>query len=284
MKSTYILSVILVLCVTRSYGQADTAKPDYGWKHTLISTVTLTQVSYTDWAAGGDNALAYAAIADGKSVDDQINTNWATSYKFAFGQARLGGKGLRKTDDRIDLETVLTYKLGTYINPYTAGTFKTQFTEGFKYNDDGTSTRVSHLMDPAYATQSVGVGYQPVKEVKTRLGFALRETFADRYAAVYSDDPETPELETTKIEGGLESVTEAEAKVDDNILFKSKLELFAPFKQLDVIVMRMDNTLSAAISKYFNVNLNVQLINERAITPRTQVKETLSLGFTYKLL
>jgi hypothetical protein len=276
----------VLICLAFSpvvHAQGDTSAPVYGWKHTLVSGLTLTQIAYTDWAQGGDNALAYAMGIEGKAVSEELRTNWATSYKFAFGQARLGGKGLRKTEDKIDLESVLTYKLGTNINPYTAATFKSQFTEGFKY-DDTSRVRVSHFLDPAYMTQSVGVGYQPVIEFKTRLGLALRETFADRFAAVYSDDPSTPEIETVKIEGGLESVSELESKFAEDMLLKSKLELFAPFKALDVIVVRMDNTLVASVNEFINVQLNVQLINERSITPRTQIKETLALGITYTLL
>src|SRR5690349_6276412 len=123
MKSNFLLCAVFLLLTTRSYAQADTATPVYGWKHTLVSGLTLTQIAYTDWAQGGDNALAYAMGIEGKSADDELNTNWTTSYKLGFGQARLGGKGLRKTEDKIDLETILTYKLGTYINPYTAATF-----------------------------------------------------------------------------------------------------------------------------------------------------------------
>ncbi len=59
--------------------------------------------------------------------------SWNNTYKFAFGQTRLGDQGVRKTDDKIDLETVLTYKLGTMINPYFGATFKSQFASGYPY-------------------------------------------------------------------------------------------------------------------------------------------------------
>lgn len=278
---TIPLSLAFSLLAVSLSAQPDTT---LGWKHSLISGLTLTQVSYTDWAQGGENALAYTASIDGKTEDDELRTNWTTTYKFAFGQARLGGKGLRKTDDKIDFESVLLYKIGVYVNPYIAGTFKTQFAEGFKYNEDGTKTAVSNMLDPAYATQSVGAGYEPVKQFKTRLGVAVREIFADAFAAIYSDDPATPELEKTRIQGGLESVSELDSKLDEDILVKSKLELFAPFDALDVIVVRMDNALVVSVNKFLNVNFNVQIINERAVSPRTQIKETLALGFTYKLL
>jgi hypothetical protein len=47
------------------------------------------------------------------------------------------------------------------------------------------------------------------------------------------------------------------------------------------VIIRSNTTLSAKVNKYVTVILNVQLINEKQITPRTQVKETLSLGLSY---
>jgi hypothetical protein len=255
-------------------------------QHSLVSALNLTQVSFTDWAQVGENALAWVVSAEGKSMYDDPEIggyNWTNNYKFGFGQTRLGDQEIRKTNDKIDFETILTYKLGTYVNPYVSATLKTQFARGFQYSDTG-KTPVSKFFDPGYMTQSAGVGYQPIPEVKTRLGAGLREVFAKEFAALYSDDPATTDIEKVSVDGGLESVTEVEWKLEDNILFTSKLELFGPFKKLDEIVVRNDNTLAMAVSKYIAVNLNVQLINEKRISPRTQVKETLSIGLTYRLL
>jgi hypothetical protein len=49
-------------------------------------------------------------------------------------------------------------------------------------------------------------------------------------------------------------------------------------------VVRNDNTLAAKVNKYVNVILNVQIINEKQISPRTQVKEALAIGLSYTLL
>ena len=201
--------LVFILCFVASsaYGQQDTAKvPDYGWKHSLVAGLTLTQVAFTNWAAGGQSALSWTTSLEGKSANDQQITNWTTSYKFGFGQTRSGDQGLRKTDDKIDLETILTYKLGTYINPYAAATFKSQFAKGFTYDDDaGTKTAVSQFFDPAYLTQSAGVEYQPIPGVKTRFGAAVREIITSDFPS-YADDPNTPEIEKTSVDGGLESV------------------------------------------------------------------------------
>jgi hypothetical protein len=50
------------------------------------------------------------------------------------------------------------------------------------------------------------------------------------------------------------------------------------------MTIRSDNTLSAKVNKYLSVNLDVQLINDPSVQARTQVKQTLALGFSYSLL
>lgn len=254
----------------------------YGWKHSLVSALTLTQVTYTDWVQGGENALAYTLSAEGKSAYDLDVSNWTTTYRFAFGQTRLGDQGLRKTDDIIDVATVWTYKLGSYINPYAAATLKTQFAHGFAYPALDSSVEVSAFFDPAYLTQTVGVGYQPIKEVKTRLGIGVREIITNQFNQ-YADDPTTPEIEKTSLDGGLESVTNADWQLDDNILFTTQLEFFAPIKHLDEVVVRDNTTITGKISKFVTAVFNVQLINEKRVSPKTQVKETIAMGMSYAI-
>jgi len=258
---------------------------DTSWKHSIIISANITQISFTDWAQGGDNALAYALFLEGKSTYAVEVIEWMNSYKFGYGQARLGSQGIRKTDDRIDLESVLTYKIGTFINPFASVSLKTQFAEGVMYDAAGLATPVSNFFDPAYIMQTVGIGYQPTPEIKTRLGIALRETIANTFAGTYSDDLETiSEVEKSRIEGGVESVTEVGWTMMENVIFNAKLEIFAPIKHLDWMTVRSDNTLSAKVNKYLSMNLNVYLINDPQIQARTQIKQTLALGFSYTLM
>src|SRR5205814_9346162 len=124
-------------------------------------------------------------------------SNWASAYRFSFGQARLGSQGLRKTDDIIDLATVYTLKVGGTINPYVAATLKSQFAPGKTYDNSGAETDVSKFFDPAYLTQTVGGGYQPMQEVKTRIGVGVREVLTNQFNQ-YADDPGTLEIEKTR--------------------------------------------------------------------------------------
>ncbi|MBI3195071.1 MAG: DUF3078 domain-containing protein [Ignavibacteriae bacterium] len=275
-------SIILLLLFT-TFGRAQTDSSQTPvWKHSLVSGLNLTQVAFTDWAQGGENALAWTLLLDGKSSRESESVIWSNTYKFAFGQTRLGSQGLRKTEDKIDFESILTYKLGTMMNPYAAATVKSQFAPGYIYDNTGNDSLVSAFFDPGYLTQSFGVGYQPIAEIKTRIGAALREIITSNYTQ-YSDDPATSEIEKTRVEGGVEFVTDISWQMEENILFTSKIEFFSPLKSFDETVLRADNSITAMVSKYLTTNLNLQLLNDKKVTSRTQFKETIALGLRYTI-
>ncbi|MGA9116085.1 MAG: DUF3078 domain-containing protein [Bacteroidota bacterium] len=261
----------------------DTSQPS-GWRHGLAGTLNLSQVSYRDWAPGGENALSWAVLLAGHSTDSERALSWANSYRLAFGQARLGSQGLRKTDDELYFESLLIYRMGVHINPYGSVTLRTQFAPGFTYDNAGTRTQVSGFFDPAYLTQSAGAAYRPVPELITRLGLAAREVVTSDHTG-YSDDPDTPgEREKFRLHGGMESVTELQWEFAANMTVSARLELFSPFRAPDRIILRSDNGVTAKVNRYVTVVLSAQVVGEPDISPRTQIKQTLALGLTYTLL
>jgi hypothetical protein len=253
-----------------------------GWKHSATTGANLTEVSFKDWVAGGENALSYTLWLSGASTLVGDRTAWSNSYRFAFGQTRLTGQGLRKNDDEIYFESFLIYKVGAAVNPYAALTFRSQFSPGFKYETNA-DVQVSQFFDPAYITQSAGVAYQPFPGVTTRIGAALLEIVTSKFPA-YADDPSTPEIEKFRVRGGAESVTDVKLGLMDNVDLTGRLELLAPFNALDKIIVRSDYTLGAKVNKYVTTNLSLSLINDVNVSPRTQVKQALALGLTYTLL
>jgi opacity protein-like surface antigen len=131
----YVIVVLLLATMAWAQNTApaapDTAKPAPPWTHKLVGSLLGNQVSFTDWKQGGEDAVAWNVLLDGKSVYDAGKNNWTTNYKLGFGQTRLNGNSTRKTDDRIEFESVYTRKLNLYVNPYAAVTFKTQFAPGY---------------------------------------------------------------------------------------------------------------------------------------------------------
>jgi hypothetical protein len=256
--------------------QADTGKP-FGWAHSLVGAVNLTQASFTNWVQGGQNALSYQMLFDGNSTQNMERTNWSNTLKLAFGQSRLADQGLRKTDDEIYFETLLIYKLGMVINPYASATVRTQFARGFAYDPLGKGTEISAFMDPGFFTQSVGAAYTPATGIKTRLGVAMREIVTKNHTQ-YTGGA------TSQTWGGAESVTDVNWNFAENMVLTSRLELFAPFKSIDQVYVRFDNSIAAKVNKWVSVNFNVQLMNDVTVSPKTQVKEVLAIGLSYQFI
>jgi hypothetical protein len=277
MKITFV-SVLLFVAVSAS-AQA----PDTTWKHSMIASLNLSQVSFTHWSQGGTNTLSYLAGINGKSVRDNATTNWSNSYKLNFGQTKLDEQAIRKTDDEINLESMLTYKFGVHVNPYVAASLLTQFTTGYTYSDTAAPVAVSDFFDPAYLKQSAGIGWKVSNELTTRLGAALREIITNHYNQ-YAAQPLEKEFTKTRIQGGLESVTELELPVEDNVLFRAKADLFAPIKTLDRIVFHGETSLIAKISKVFSAELTALFIDDPDLSPFTQIKQGLSIGISYALM
>jgi hypothetical protein len=254
-----------------------------GWKYSAVTGVNLSQMSFRDWAQGGANALAFALWGNATAVSYGERTRWSNMLKLMFGQARVGDQDLRKTDDELYFESLLIYYLGSTINPYGSVTLRTQLAPGYVYPTNSQKAQISDIFDPAYLTQSAGVAYTPFPNFTTRLGAGVREVLTSTYTQ-YADDPATAAIEKTRVEGGLESVTDFKWPFAENMTFSCRLEMFAPFKNLDRIVMRNDNTIAMKVNQLVTVNFNVQLINDVNVSPKTQVKEALAVGISYTLL
>jgi len=281
--SPYLMILLFAMPLMAQEAPADTAQHVPTWKNSLVGALTATQVAYTDWVQGGDNSFAWTLLGDGKTTYETGKTKWISTAKLAYGRTKLGNRADRKTDDRLELESVYNFQLGCLIKPYVAATLKSQFTHGYTYNVKDRPTAVSDLFDPAYLTQSMGLGYNPIKEVKIRLGAAVRETFT-RHFNVYSDDPKTKAIEKSLVLPGGEAVTNVDWKLAANIMFSSSIEIFSDFKTFNRVVVRSNNTLSAKVSKLVTVIANCQTIDEPRMSKRTQLKQSLSLGLSYSFL
>ena len=278
---TIICTLFLLFASTRLQAQTDTTHGP--WHHEMITGLNLSEVGFSHWSQGGTNALSYVAGINGKSVRDEPLTNWATTYKLDFGQTKLGPGDIRKTDDEINLESMLSYKMGVHVNPYVAASLLTQFAPGYTYPDTGAAVRVSDFFDPAYLKQSAGMGWLVTKGFQTRLGVALREVITNHFNQ-YAAEPLENEVKKIRVQGGLESVTEGEFPIDDNVLFRAKLDLFSPFNTMSRMVLHGETSLVAKISKIFSTQLAAFFINDPDLSPYTQIKQGLSIGIVYAIL
>ncbi|APF17830.1 hypothetical protein Calab_2287 [Caldithrix abyssi DSM 13497] len=247
-----------------------------GWNLNLSSTLTVTQTAYHQWAAGGSNVLVWVAGIDGTAILDTVNWNWANESKILFGKARQNGEPARKTDDLIDLESVLTYKKKEFLNPYISLNLRTQMAPGYKYEAER-RIKISDFFDPAYFTSGVGVGYSPKKTFRTRIGLAAQTTFAHQFTQYAKD-------KKWNVESGIQWVTHAERRFWEKLLIRSRLNMFSSFEKFEYGNIFWDTLVQASITKYIIVNIQTLVLYDAKVSKKTQLKEVLSIGIKYTFI
>jgi hypothetical protein len=258
-------------------------EPKYGWQNEIVGNLNLTQTSFDNWTQGGESNLAWQLNFNTKFINNQEKFNWSNTGKFSLGRAKLGNQEARTSIDEIRLESVYTYKLNPYVNPYISGMGQTQVLKGYNYTDTS-KTAISNFFDPAYFTESIGIGYSKTEDFSTRLGAALKQTITKHFPIPYADNPSTSKIEKTKNEVGAESMTNVNLKVAQNILFTTNLHFFTNFKTFNQIDVNWDNLLVAKVNKYVEANFNVRLFYDHDISKKRQLKQSLALGLTYTFL
>jgi hypothetical protein len=285
MKRT--ITIALLFAILPLFAQEEVVDPKLNkWVPSLVSGLNISQIAFENWSQGGENSLAYTLTADFKLGYKTERWNFRNQFKAAFGKTKLGDDEIRTTDNEFFLESVLSYHiLGWAVNPYFSNLVRSSITTGYDYKIDP-KLKIADFFDPGYITQSLGFTYDTNENFQTRLGVAFQETITstEELAAKYSDDPETlNEIEKFKFETGIESVTDANFNLDENLLLTTKLRLFTRFEDLAIWDVRWDNTITAKVNNWLNVNLGVIVIHEVSQTKKTQLKEALQIGITYTI-
>lgn len=256
--------------------QKDYNKLEPGWNLNVSTSLTVTQTAYHQWASGGSNVFVWTAGFNGSAILDTTNWNWANEARIIFGQSKQNGEKPRKTDDLIDMESVLTYKKRQYLNPYISLNFQTQMAPGYKYEKDS-RIKISDSFDPAYLTNGLGVGYSPKKTFRTRIGLAARTTFTRKFLLI-------DENKKHIIQSGMQWVTHVERRFWEHLLFRSRLNIFSSFENFESGNIYWDTLMQASLTKYIIVNFQTFVVYDAKVSRKTQVKEILSIGLKYTFI
>lgn len=300
-SAAVLVALAAIVAATPLRAEEAAEKAPAGGKWALASelNVTLTQNAYSEnWAGSESGALSWAlnsnSIAE-RQVSPALHSK--TTLRLAFGQTHSQDGETKvwarpvKSTDLIDAESVLRLTRGWAVDPFVSGRAQTQFV-------DETDPSENVFLNPILFTESVGVSRTLInredREWSVRLGGALRQ-HTDRN--VPPDEGEDRETVTTT-DGGAEVVSNFKTSLaDGKISLTSDLTVFQglynseedklegtpgadDWKSPDV---NWENRFTANITNYLMVNLYVQLLYDKEVEQSVRVKETLSLGFTFRL-
>lgn len=314
-----LTTIMLACCLTTGFSQITEAEDNLktqtsdttdGWKRGGTIAINLTQVSLTNWVAGGQNFISangllslFANYKKGKSI-------WENYLDIGYGTTKQGkNANWWKTDDKIDFTS--KYGQKAFSNWYYAGllNFKTQMTAGYNYPDD--STKISDLFAPGYLLGAIGLDYKPsdnftvfIAPVSAKITFVNDQTLAN--AGAFGVEPAIYDTVENLLTSGKNIRSEFGGYIRlfykkdmmENIGLQTKLDLFSNYlenpQNIDVswevlISMKVNKYISATLSTHLLYDHDIDIAvdtNNDGITdkvgPRTQFKEMLGVGFSYK--
>lgn len=305
-------NLLLILIVLPAFLFAQDSIPPKTWKWTGLTGLNLNQASFSNWTAGGINSVAFSAL--GKFTGDYAKNKltWKNNLNLMYGMVKNEGESLKKSDDLIELISVI----GTDISKHWAVTgymsFRTQFAYGYDKGND--TIKISEFMAPGYLTLSPAFRYQPVdwfylmiSPVTAKMTFVLDQDLADLGAfGVTPEDTATGE-KGENIVLYLGPFMEAYMKKDiaKNLNFESRFNVLYTLLNRDNLEdfdadISWENFFNYKFAKYFSASLFLHFVyypGQPIITFETlpngavktgakpnrhiQIKETIGIGITF---
>jgi hypothetical protein len=303
MKKIILLSgIILVMLQIHAQETEESSKP---WKTGAQFALTFSQSSFTNWSAGGDNAISVNGYINWFGDYTKGKSLWENRLDLAYGTTKQGDLDFRKNDDKIDLSSKYGLKAAEKWYYSALFNFKSQFTDGYDYPED-TSILVSSFLAPAYTSIGLGMDWKPKEYVSVYLSpvtarwiIVNNQDLANQGAfgvegAEYNEQGDLiKEGEKVKSEFGAMLRAEFNKDLAKNINLKTKVELFSNYlENPQNIDLFWDLFLTMNINTWLAVTLNTTLAYDHDVMivdkdgnegPRTQFKEVFGIGLTYNL-
>ncbi len=159
----FFTTLAVAAMVLPSFAQTETPV-DTSWKKGGIGSVNFNQVAFSNWAAGGENSVSGAAFLTVFANYAKDRIAWDNQLDLAYGLLKSGNSKVVKSEDKIDLNSKLGYKVSKESKFYYTFlfNFKSQFANGYDYKYDTLREHpISRVLTPAYLLYSIGVDYKP---------------------------------------------------------------------------------------------------------------------------
>lgn len=285
------------------------------WTNGGFASIVFNQISLTNWAKGGESSLSSAAFLNLFANYKKDGFQWDNSLDLGYGIQSGEELGLRKNEDKIDLNSKVGLNAFNQVFYTALLNLKTQFTYGYNYPND--TDVVSKFFAPAYLIISLGLDYKPADYFSVYLSpatgrfiFVLDQRLADQGAygvekAVYDNNGNLINNgKTLKPEFGAYLKAFFKKDIIENVNLESKLALFNNYTDKDPgnrknIDVDWETNIVMKINKFITANLILHLIYDENIKvpifekvngvktkvgegSRLQIKQVFGLGFSYK--
>lgn len=273
------------------------------WQYGGDGSFGFTQTYLENWKKGGQSALSLQMVLKGfinySRYDGKVK--WANSAEIRNGWIRPGGEDaeLQKNDDKFAITSrfgVSAFKKWYYSSEMN---FETQFFKGYKYPTSKHPDPRSAFLAPARTFFKIGLDYKPSKDFSLFISpLTAKNVFVRDTAMINQVSFGIDKDKRSQWEPGLNTDLFYRRKVTSDLTWETKFKLFInygyPWKKLDsewenLFVMRLTDHINMRMLVHFiydrNVLFPVYDANDVRIDdrPKLQVREFITIGFSYKL-
>jgi hypothetical protein len=296
MKKTLLIFCSAVMSYTVT--AQETVDADTLWKFGGAASLNLSQLSLTNWAAGGDNSLSGNALLNLSANYASDRTSWENKLTLGFGLIKQGDDPTRKSDDQIDFASKLGLKASEKWFYTALLGYKTQFAQGYDNPGEVDRVKISNFMAPGYLNFSLGMDFKPSEVFSMFLApLASKFTFVldDDLSAAGSFGLDPGQKARGELGGYIKMALKKE--ILKNVLLETKIDLFSNYLDHPQYVdVNWDMLLTFKVNEYLSASLLTQLIYDHDIQfgsdttgdgvddtfeSKVQFKELFGLGLAY---
>jgi len=293
-----ILCLFFTLSVFAQEKAADTTDLKSNWNNSGKFTFLGNQSSYSYWTAGGQTSLSGTIKIDYDFNFENNGWNWDTKVITAYGLNSIGGsKYLKKTDDRLEVNSLLGKKFtNNLIGNWSYSSFvnfKTQWTKGYRFrknaNGEEERTELTRFFSPAYLQIGVGLYWRKTKDLWVNFAPAtgrlimvnrsFTENLADgkQYFGVNKGA-------NSRFELGASLRSYFKFELIENVEVSNRISLYSDYLENPGNI-DLDYTINTTmkVNKYLTTNLILQFIYDDNSIKRLQVREVMGIGINLKI-
>ena len=286
--------------------------PASNWTKKGNVGLNFSQVSFTNWAAGGQDALNWLGTFNYAINYAKDKYKWDNSFHAALGYSYFDFKlDPVKTDDKLEFTSLAGLKATEHLNYSLELAFRSQMAYGFKYEEDSTNY-ISKFLAPAYLSLGLGAEWVPNEHfsvnfapITGRLTIVNDERLAAEGAyGVNALDPNDPDIhaktDKVRFEFGARLAAKMKYTIVKNVDYESKLELFSNYlyhpERIDtdwqnLFVMKVNSWLNCNFGTHLIYDYDIPFYDPDPITgldvkdpnSKIQFKEILSVGVLFNL-
>lgn len=260
-----------------------------GWTTNGKFNFLINQSAFSNWISKGENSIAGNIGIKYDFNYTKDNFTWENKVLASYGITKLKSSVFgKKTDDRLELNSLAGFKADKKWYYSLLLNFKTQIAKGFKYGKDETGEEIRNeyttFFSPAFFLLGPGMLWEKNSNLKLNIAPATAKLIIvnKKFTLPKNAYFGVEEGEDTRFELGFRGSLYYKFNLMENITMENIFALYANYLENPENV-DLDYTMNVVmkVNDYFSTNLAFQTIYDDNAYKGFQVREVLGFGFTY---